>query len=206
MKKVLIILLTICTFNICVNAENTERETCSRFTFGLEWGYVASIHSLYHYNFFSQDGFRVDDNTNYFQYRNNADIYLNAGWNISPVWNLSLYVGYAGVGNLHEVMPISIRGTRYFGIDPMSDRWFAFVDLGSGIDLKIPVQEILVGKIGGGYQMSLSRDTKLNFLFSVRSTYTHPNINFDGTRVPMDRINRNNALISALSIGVGLTF
>jgi hypothetical protein len=81
-----------------------------------------------------------------------------------------------------------------------------FADGGSGICLKTPVQEILTGKIGGGYQMSLSRDTKLNFLFSARGTFTHPSVYYDGSRIPMNRTNRNNAVVGAVSIGLGLTF
>ena len=68
------------------------------------------------------------------------------------------------------------------------------------------VQEILTGKIGGGYQMSLSSDTKLNFLFSARGTFTHPSVYYDSNRIPMNRTNRNNAVVGAVSIGLGLTF
>lgn len=206
MKRILLILLIVCTFNNIVNAQNKGGETYPKFTFGLEWGYVATLHSSYHYYFYAPEGFRVEEKGNILDYKSNADMYLNIGWNISTVWNLSAYVGYAGAGNYHNVIPLSLRGTRYFGDNPMTDRWFVFIDLGSGICLKTPLQEIFAGKIGGGYQLSLSRDTKLSFLFSARSTFTHPSIYYDGLIIPMGNTNRNNALISALSIGMGLTF
>lgn len=206
MKKLTIILLIISIFNINVKAQETDMETYPKFTFGLEWGYVASFHTLYHFDYSAPDDFRIDEYGRGAGYRSNADVYVNAGWNINHLWNLSLYIGYAGVGEYHSVMPISIRGTRFFGENPLADRWFAFVDVGSGICLKTPLQEIAAGKIGGGYQMSLSRDTKLNFLFSARTTYTHPNIYMDDIRIPMDRTNKNNALVSALSVGLALLF
>ena len=63
-----------------------------------------------------------------------------------------------------------------------------------------------MGKIGGGYRISLSKDTKLDFLFSARLTYTHPYIFYDDTQISHNKINRNNAWLSALSIGISLSF
>ena len=206
MKKFLLILLIACTFNNNVNAQKERGETYPKFTFGLEWGYVASITTVFHNNFYAPEGFRVDEQGIDTGYINNADMYLNVGWNVNPVWNVSIYIGYAGVGDMHNVLPISIRGTRYFGSAPLKDRWFIFADAGGGICLKTPVQDIATLKFGGGYQLSLSRDTKLNFLISTRSTYTHPSIYFDGNRIPMNRTNRNNAVVAALSAGIGLSF
>lgn len=206
MRRLLSILLILCAFNTTVNAQDAGREAYSRLTFGIEWGYVASFFSGYHYNYFAQEGFRVDEKGNSLRYTSNADMYVTLGWNIDRYWNLSLCLGYAGVSDLHNVIPVSLRGTRYFGNDPMSDRWFAFLDLGSGFGAKRPVQEILAGKAGGGYRLSLSRDTKLDFLFSVRTTCTHPTIHQDGYIISKDRINRNNAWVSAFSVGMAIVF
>lgn len=206
MKKLSLILLIICLFNNYVNARNNVQEPYPKLTIGLEWGYIVSLNSIYHYNFYAPEGFRVDEKGSRWGFTSNADMYLNVGCNLTPEWNLSLYIGYAGVGDYHKILPISIRGTRYFGTDLTQDRWFAFADAGSGICLKTPVQEILTAKIGAGYEMSLSKDTKLNFIVSARSTYTHPGIQFDDHRIPMKNTNRNNAIVSALSFGLGLTF
>lgn len=206
MKKIILILLIFCAFNNNVNAKDEGGETYPKFTFGLEWGYIASLSTIYHYNFYAPEGFRVDEKGMSMGWKSSADVYMNVGWNINPVWNLSFYIGYAGVGNLHNALPVSLRGTRYFRADQTKDCWFVFADTGSGICLKTPVQEILSAKIGGGYRMALSRDTKLDFLFSVRSTYTHPSVYYDDSRIPLSRTNRNNAVVSAVSIGLGLRF
>jgi len=119
---------------------------------------------------------------------------------------MSLYLGYEGIGDIHKAIPVSLRLTRYFGKYPLKDRWLAFADMGSGICIKRPVQEILSGKIGGGYRISLSRTTKLDFLVSARMTYTHPQVTYDKEVISHDMVRRNNAYASALSLGISLTF
>ena len=203
MKKILAILLILISFNNFVNA---QKDRFSKYTFGVEWGYVATFQSGYRYIFFPPEGYRVDVRDNSFRLQNNADLYIHSGVNLSRSWNLSLYAGYAGVGDIHKVLPVSIRATRYFGKDPLSDRWFAFTDLGSGICFKRPEQEILTGKIGGGYRMSLSRYSKLDFIISARMTYTHPQITYDQEVISQEMVRRNNDYVSALSLGLGLTF
>lgn len=202
----MLILLALCLFNNYVRAQEAGGETYPKLTVGLEWGYIASLHTVYHYNYLAPEGFRIDDKGSGLGFNSNADLYVNFGWDISPIWNISLYIGYTGVGDMHTALPVSIRGTRYFSNDTLSDRWFAFADLGSGVCLKTPLQEIATCKIGGGYQLALSRDTKLDFLVSFRSIYTHPNIYLDGNMIPKSRTYRNNAIVSGLSAGIALLF
>lgn len=203
MKRVVLILMIVSAFNINVNA---QEKSFPRITFGAEWNYIATFQSGWHHNFFSPEGYRVDDADNEFVYHSNAEAYLNVGYNLSRNWNIAFYIGMAGVADLHKVVPASLRGTCYFGNDPSADRWFTFLDLGSGICLKKPIQEILTGKIGGGYRMSLSRNTKLDFIASLRMTYTHPTVIYYDEEIPMDKVNRNNAYLSAISLGLGITF
>lgn len=203
MKRILLILLMTCALRITANAQESS---FPRITFGAEWSYIATFQSGWHHNFFSPEGYRVDDADNEFIYHSNAEAYLHAGYNVSRNWNIALYIGMTGISDLHKAIPASIRGTYYIGGDPSRDRWFTYIDLGSGICLKNPPQEILTGKIGGGYRMSLSRNTKLDFIAALRMTYTHPEVRYDGEVIPMQKVNRNNAYLSAISFGIGLTF
>lgn len=206
MKRIFGILLMICTFNIVVIAQERGNTGYPRFTFGAEWSYVATISSGYHHNFFSPEGYRVNLEDHKFGYTTNGDAYVHAGYNFNELWNLSLYIGFAGVDRYENIMPVSVRGTRYFGSNPLSDRNFVFLDLGSGLTLKMPLQEILVGKVGYGYRISLSRDTKLDFHIAARMTYTHTNIIYDNTLIPIERTNRNNIYTGAVSIGMAVVF
>jgi hypothetical protein len=115
-------------------------------------------------------------------------------------------MGVSAIEDYHHTLPVSIRLTRYYGDDHMKDRWFSFIDLGSGISIKEHPQAILTGKAGGGYRISLSRDTKLDFNMALRTVLTHPDIIYYGEMIKPDRINRNNAYVSAVSIGMSLTF
>ena len=203
MKRVIATLLIICSFNICVKA--SEREF-PRFTFGVEWGYVGTFQSGYRYIFFPPEGYRVDVRDNSFGLHSNADMYMHGGINLNRNWNISMYIGYAGVADFHKVVPASIRTTRFFGKNPLADRCFTFVDLGTGLCMKSPLQEIICGKIGGGYRLSLSKDTKLDLILSARMTYTHPQIVYDEMIIDHEMVRRNNAYVSAVSCGIGLTF
>lgn len=206
MRRIPIILLIIISFNIDVFAKGERAETDTGMTFGIEWGYVATIQSGYHYNFFAPEGYRVDNYGNSFGHHANADMYFHIGHDLGQYWNLSLYVGYSGVGDIHKSVPVSIRATRFFDSDAAHDRWFMFMDAGSGISIKRPVQEIAVGKIGGGYRLALSRSTGLDFLMSARMTYTHPQIIYDKQPVSIDKVNASNAFLTALSLGISLSF
>jgi len=41
---------------------------------------------------------------------------------------------------------------------------------------------------------------------NLRTTFTHPRVEYYGKEIPFDRINRNNAYVSALSFDIALTF
>jgi len=189
-----------------INASGKESREFKRFTFGAEWGYAASFHSGIHHNFFSEEGYRVDMVQDSFTYKGNGDVYVHLGYNLTNCLNLSLYAGIAGISDFHKAVPISLRLTRYMNIAASKDRWLLFADAGSGVCIKPDPQSILTGKIGGGYSITLSRDTSIDLLFAYRMTLTHPEIVYDGHTIGMNKINRNNAYVSALSLSISLNF
>ena len=184
---------------------NGQTGECQRLSFGAEWGYIGTFYSGYHFNFFAPEGYRVDPRGYGFGYSDNAETYVNIGYNLNTRLNLALYMGFSAIETYHHTIPVSLRLTRCFREDCSQDCWFAFVDLGSGISLKKHPQEILTGKIGGGYRLSLNRRTKLDFIVALRSAYTHPDIEYYGVPIPHESINRSNAYISAVSLGMAIT-
>lgn len=187
-------------------AAATERNAPGRFTFGAEWGYMCIFYSGYHYNFFAPEGYRVDPRGHGFTFRSNGEAYLHVGYDLGRRSNISLYTGFSAVEDYHHIIPVSIRYTTYYKESSKGDRWFSFADLGSGISIRKSPREILSVKAGGGYRMSLSKDAMLDFVISLRSVLTHPDIDYYGTMIPEEKINRNNAYASAISIGISLTF
>ena len=169
--------------------------------------YISITYSSYEYHYFkNNEGGREIVDKGDFMYDSDSEFALHCGYDFNNYWNLSLYAGYTGLGRFHKAVPVSIRATRYFGDNPLNDRWFAFLDLGSGISIKDKPEEIISGKIGGGYRLSLSRRTKLDFLFSLRAVHTHPDIRiYDDAAIP-ENVYRNEGVITSLGIGIGFTF
>ena len=175
-------------------------------TFGAEWGYMPSLFYGHHYNFFDPDGFRVDDKDTSFGYFTNGEVTLHVGYNFNEYWNLSFHTGYSGAGSFAPVVPMSLRITRYWGDNHLSDRWLTFAECGSGISIKKRPQEIFTGKVGGGYRLSLSRFTKLDFIAAFRMLYTHPDIMHYGYEIDRIWTNRNDGHVGSLFFGLSLTF
>ena len=177
-----------------------------RWTFGGEITYDATFYSSKFQYFISPEGFRENISSSKFGYDTDSEVNLHAGYNINQIWNLSLHIGYTEVGDFHKVVPFSIRATRFFNDNPLNDRWFTFVDAGSGISLKEKPQEIACGKIGGGYRLSLSRSAKLDILMAIRVVYTHPEISYYGIIYSPQKMFRNDGMICSLIFGTNISF
>lgn len=205
MKRIMTsIVMLFSAFALHAGQERTEE--FKRITFGAEWNYISSLHCGIHHNFFSEVGYRVDVKNRAYGYRSNADLYLHCGYNLNSSWNLAIYAGVAGVYDISKIVSVSLRATHFLKPDNQGDRWFTFIDGGSGLSLTRHPQPIATGKLGCGYRIALSNATKLDILAAYRVSLNHPEIEFDGHIVPKDKINRNNAYVSAISLGLALTF
>lgn len=206
MKKYLYILLIICSFNINVKGDNGTHKDFSCISFGAEWSYIGTVHYNTWYNFFTTEGYRVNTSENANRYWSNAEVLMHLGYNFNEHWNIALYAGMTGFANFHNAVPLSLRATYYFGKDALKDRWLAFIDLGTGVSIKNEPQEIWTGKIGGGYRITLSRDSKLDLIAAVRLACTHPQIIDGEDLIALEWTNRNLAFLQSFSLGISITF
>ncbi len=206
MKRIISILLMLSIFNINVLAGGKGNDSPSRFTYGLEWGYVATIVSGWHNYFIAPEGYRMETKGGRFGLTSNADMYMNVGYNMSEKWNISLFLGYEGIAEFHKAVPVSLRMTRYSDEKPNGDRWFSFIDAGSGIIIKREPQGLLTGKVGAGYSMSLSEYASLDFFLSARYVHAHSQIIYYNTYIPLSKTDRNMAYAVAISLGMALKF
>lgn len=202
-KAVLFIMLLI---SIRMYAQTDGADRYPRITYGAEWGYVAMSTVTIHENFFSPDGYRFNRKYTKPGPWNNGELYLHMGYNLNENTNISLYTGMYGIGDVHNAIPLSLRLTRYFGNNSLDDRFFTFIDAGTGISIKREPQKVLSAKIGGGYRISLSRDTKIDFIGGIRYIHTHNQIMFDHQMIELEWTNRNDAKAYGISIGMALTF
>jgi hypothetical protein len=214
MKRFFHIILILCSFNICIlgNNKNVKEPNdafspISPWTFGAEWSYVGTFHYSTRFNYFNTEGYRQNRNSHHFGYWSNGEALLHVGYNLTDRWNLSVYAGISGMADIHNAVPVSIRATHYFSKDSATkDTWLAFADLGTGLSIKHEPQEILTGKIGGGYRFSLSPDTKLDFIAAFRLAYTHPQIMDGDDMITLKWTNRNIAFLQSFSIGMAIIF
>jgi hypothetical protein len=187
-------------------ANAQDQEEIPRITFGAEWSCTASFFTAYHFNYFSPDGYRYDQRGADGGATFNGEGLVHVGYNVNGKWNIALYTGFTGISAIHNAVPISFRATRLFKSDIRGDRWLAFADTGTGFSIKKEIQEMYALKLGGGYRYSLSRDTKLDLLASVRCTYTHPEIKFEHEPISNRWTNRNDAIVISATIGISVTF
>lgn len=204
MKRLAVISAILIAFVTSLAAQS--REDFPRITYGAEWSYVGSVFSAYHYNFFSPEGYRYDTREAAAGFNSNGEALVHVGYNVSDKWNLAIYTGFTGISDIHNAIPLSFRATRLFEPNKNGDRWFTFADAGTGISVKKQSQEIAALKLGTGYRVSLSRDTKLDFNAAIRCTYTHPDIYFEHEIISHRWINRNDAIVVSASIGMAVTF
>lgn len=191
------------------NTCSGERRDFPRFTFGVETSYVLTFLNYSHFNFISSDGGRRDERTLTDVAMSNGQILVSGGVNISDKLNLSLYTGYGGVYRRERMVPLSMRLSWYSGGDPMKNRWIAFCGLGAGFNDFSDLSRISAeGKLGCGYRISLNRSAKLDFLLAFQEVFTHPRAyeSDAGNYVPVERLRRNNAFISAFTFGFALVF
>ena len=204
MKRLAAISTVLFAFLTAARAQGSE--DYPRITYGAEWSYLVSAFSAYHYNYFSPEGYRYNSKGASSGLLGSGEGLLHVGYNVTDSWNLAIYAGFTGISDIHNAVPVSFRATHYFKEDRKGDRWFTFADAGTGISIKKQPQEIVALKLGGGYRVSLSRDTKLDFNAALRCTYTHPDIYFDYELITRRWINRNNAIVLSASVGMAVTF
>lgn len=176
------------------------------FTYGLEWSYTALFNATWHHVFMDEIYSRVNDKGARFLYENHGEILAHIGVNIGENVNISLLSGYSGIIKDVRLVPVSLRCTWFYGKDNGAGRWFSFIDGGSGIHISDTDTPYFSGKAGGGYRIPLSRRVKLDFNIAYRFSYASPDIYDDGERVPESSIRRNDNYLSAMQIGIGLTF
>lgn len=189
-------------------SENAARPY-PRFTFGVESSYALTFLNFSHFNFISSDGSRRDERAVSTSLFSNGQFLVHGGVNVSRNVNISIYTGYSGIYRGERMIPVSLRFTWLSGTDPLKNRWMAFCSAGGGInDITDPWNLSAEGRIGGGYRFSLNRSVKLDVLLAFQECYTHPRAYESdvGNYVPAERLRRNDAYISAVTIGLALTF
>lgn len=211
-KKIICVVLLLSALLPAWAAGKKDR-SFPRMTFGIEGSFSGTFLAYRHSNFISNYGYRIDRKTFRHRFHGNGEFLLHIGYNVSSNINLSIYSGYSGAGNgkSGHIYPFNLRCTWYPSERAEDDRWFAFLDVGPALKKTGSKADIAGnGRIGGGYRLSITRSVKLDFLISLRQVILR-NINLQpggmGTEyIEKEKIRRNNASYTALTLGVGITF
>lgn len=179
--------------------------------YGLEWGFTPTLLASYHFNYISDEGYRVNDQGGGGYFAANGSILAHFGVNVTETFSLSLLSGAVGISEGNRVFPAMLRVSAYpKGVS--SDGIFIFADGGVGFHADNPntptKKNAVLASLGGGYRFALSRSISFDLLASLRGAYDHASIlNPDGPGyIPEQNIRRNNAGYIALNISAALTF
>ena len=76
-----------------ISSAEEKTSYTKRLTYGAEWGYVCTFFSGYHNNYFSPDGWRVNEKDRGLSHFSNAELNLHLGCDVSGNWNIAGYLG-----------------------------------------------------------------------------------------------------------------
>lgn len=179
-----------------------------RFTLGVEWGYTQCIYHSRNYNFISEEGYRIFEQSHDFHAHSNARLLANVGYRVSEQLTLALYSGYIGVGEQNRLIPACLRAS-YFPSTYNEDGLFAYAQGGVAWHVhSTEGQMAWLGTLGAGYRIRLSYDAQLDLLLGIKYLHDHPAIpNPEGPgNVPERNIRMNNAGYCALDISIAVSF
>ena len=178
-----------------------------RLSYGLEWGYTATMLKTAQHNFICAEGYRIIENPQTWWYYSNGSILADAGLDIGQHFNLSAYSGIIGVYSKRWMIPAELR-LRYCPAGLHSDG-FIFQAGGGALFPTATLRETGIrGLIGGGYRLAVYRDISVDLLLSMHLSVDHERIvdPDTGNYVPRMQIAANTAEYYALNISVAINF
>lgn len=177
------------------------------FTYGLEWGYTATILKTGQYNFICAEGYRIIENPVIWRYFSNGSILANAGLNLTDHLNVSACSGLLGVYSRRWMVPVELR-LKYCPAGLYNDG----LVLGAGGGVAFPTTTLREtgarGVAGAGYRFALFRKMSVDFMLSLNVTLDHDRITDPDTRQYVSRteIESNTVQYYALNLSIGLNF
>ena len=141
--------------------------------YGVEWGYTATCWEIYHYNYTTPSGARIDSRDSHFSYKSNGHLYGFAGIRFARHFATDVVVGWAGIYEERRVVPVTLRASCFWkGYD--KDGWKTFLEGGRCISHSFAGKPVYIGKLGTGYRLMLDRSFALDFGLSLQAAYDHP--------------------------------
>jgi len=207
-RKILITIILAFSVFGTVQARMLDGWFFSRFRIGAEWGYSQCFFLARNYNIFSEEGYRIHEQSAGLYLRPNASLYGQIGVDIARRFNLAVYAGYIGVGENNRLLPLQLRAS-FFPKTPHGQGLFTYAQGGPAWHTITGGYTLAwLGGLGGGYRIPLSEACNLDLLAGVKFLWDHPRIpNPDGPGyTPAHNIRRNDAGYCTLDVTVAINF
>ena len=176
---------------------------------GVEWGCSERFFNAFHYNYISDEGYRVDEEGAAISTSFNGSVYAVATTPVSERISVGLAGGYTGVGMGERMFPLMAR-MNYHRFDCYSDGLFHTID--AGIAFREPDNHVHkvagVIRVGSGYHCILGAECSVDIRLMIRTVFDSPHLDNPetGGYIEERNIRRNNAAYCALELTLGVNF
>lgn len=204
MKRLTLILLS--AFICITAAASSPKNDFPRITFGIEWGYSATVFTSYHFNYICSEGYRLDNEGRDFIYHSNGDIIGTFGVNILDWLRIGLFSGYEGISEDRRIIPVGAKLTVC--PDGYIENGVLFrIGGGMGISPRDRAMTTSFGIVGFGYHVALTRESSIDFILGYKAYIDHPPVeDIDGGYVSERDTRKNIATYHALNFSISLNF
>lgn len=178
-----------------------------RFHLSLEWGPSLKTLEFRHYNFLSDEGFRIDDTGVEMDLFINGFADFRVGVQVSEYISLSVGTGIVGYGRKQHVIPAMVRGD-YKIRGYSNDGPISFVEAGLGFSPDNWRSDVILARSGIGYRYALGETAGLEMTLGLAAAASHPEIwsNSEMRYIPESDVMRNDAITFALVLGIAIDF
>lgn len=206
-KAALKLSLVLCLALVCASKSFGAPPSWIRFS--LEWGYSQMFFRSYHYNYISDDGYRVDGKNSGFELWSNGFASGKISLALSERLSIGLASGYRGSWKDGRMVPLMV-GLDYYSRGYWSDGFFGEIGAGVGFqDKKSRGGEdpAILSRLGGGYHYVLGGPFSLDFKVALSSVFESPRIpSPTGGYIEMLNVRQSRATHCALEFSLSLNF
>lgn len=178
-----------------------------RITWGLEWGYTATMLKTSQHNFICDEGYRIIENPVTWRYFSNGSVLACAGADITEHINLSAYTGLQGVYSRRWVVPAMLR-MKWSPSGLRSDGFMLIAGGGHVFPTTTLRETGMETQAGVAYRIAFIRGLSVDLLLTWNFTLDWENITDPDTRklVPRTNITNNSTEYQALNLSIALNF
>ena len=174
------------------------------FRTGLEWGSSTLLVHGYHYNYFTAERYRINEEGSRFVPHFNAYVNAYAGANVSDNLSAAACIGFSGLEEGKRIFPVFLRTSWHpKGVD--NDGLYFTIDIGSCMER---AGTTLIGAVGTAYRIAALSWLDIDFLLNFRFLSTSPDI-FDpdtGEKIKAEDIRVSSASYYSINFGIAVNF